>query len=116
MNRDPDQNEFLAAVEEVVTSLQPLFEKRPELLPIFRQLCEPERQIVFRVPWLNDQNEIMVNRGMRVQFSSAIGPYKGGLRFHPSVNLSIIKMLGFEQVFKNALTSLPLGAGKNSSP
>lgn len=115
LRRDPHQPEFLAAVKEVVTSLQPVFEKHPELLPIFRQLCEPERQIIFRVPWLDDNNKLQINRGFRVQFSSAIGPYKGGLRYHPSVNLSIIKMLGFEQVLKNALTGLPLGAGKGGA-
>jgi glutamate dehydrogenase (NADP+) len=113
--RDPAQPEFHNAVHEVATSLQPLFSKKPELVPVFAQLCEPERQIIFRVAWLDDDNQLQVNRGFRVQFSSAIGPYKGGLRFHPSVNLSILKMLGFEQVFKNALTSLPLGGAKGGS-
>ncbi|GAB4816476.1 hypothetical protein N2152v2_003522 [Parachlorella kessleri] len=113
--RDPDQPEFLQAVTEVAASLQPVFKKRPELLPVFRRLCEPERQVMFRVAWLDDNNEIQINRGFRVQFSSAIGPYKGGLRFHPSVNLSIMKFLGFEQVFKNSLTTLAIGGGKGGS-
>jgi len=113
--RDPDQDDFLTAVHEVALSLQPVFEADPGFLPVFAQLCEPERQIVFRVPWLDDSNSLRINRGFRVQFSSAIGPYKGGTRFHPSVNLSIIKMLAMEQVFKNALVTLPLGAGKGGS-
>ncbi|KAI8105202.1 hypothetical protein M9435_000372 [Picochlorum sp. BPE23] len=113
--RDPDQPEYLNAVNEVAKSIQPLLDTDGRYLPIFSQMCEPERQIIFRVPWLDDQNNLRVNRGYRVQFSSAIGPYKGGTRFHRSVNLSIIKMLGFEQVFKNALTTLPLGAGKGGS-
>lgn len=107
--------EFHNALHEVALSLQPVFEHDPTFLPVFEQLIEPERQIVFRVPWLNDQNELKINRGFRVQFSSAIGPYKGGTRFHPTVSLSVIKMLGFEQVFKNALVTLPLGAGKGGS-
>jgi glutamate dehydrogenase (NADP+) len=113
--RDPDQVEFHAAIHEVVLSLQPVFKKNPDLIPILAQLCEPERQIIFRVPWLDDSNNIQINRGFRIQFSSAIGPYKGGLRFHPSVNASIMKFLAFEQSFKNALTGLPLGAGKGGS-
>ena len=114
-SRDPDQIEFHDAVKEVVTSLQPIFTQHPELIPILAQMCEPERQIIFRVPWLDDNNHLQINRGFRVQFSSAIGPYKGGVRFNPSVNLSVIKMLGFEQIFKNALTGLSLGAGKGNA-
>jgi len=113
--RDPDQMEFHSAIHEVVLSLQPVLNKKPDPLPILAQLCEPERQIIFRVPWLDDSNAMQINRGFRIQFSSAIGPYKGGLRFHPSVNASIIKFLAFEQCFKNALTGLPLGAGKGGS-
>lgn len=113
--RDPDQPEFLNAVHEVAVSLQALFEEEPEYLKVFEQMVEPERQLVFRVAWLDDENTTRVNRGYRVQFNSAIGPYKGGTRYHKSVNLSIIKMLGFEQVFKNALVTLPLGAGKGGS-
>ncbi|KAG7673218.1 hypothetical protein Ndes2526B_g03359 [Nannochloris sp. 'desiccata'] len=113
--RDPDQVEFHSAIHEVILSLEPVFNKNPELLPILAQLCEPERQIIFRVPWLDDSNNMQINRGFRIQFSSAIGPYKGGLRFHPSVNASIMKFLAFEQCFKNALTGLPLGAGKGGS-
>lgn len=115
VHRDPYEEEFHNAVHEVGASLQPLFDKDPELLTIFEQLCEPERQISFRVAWLDDNNNLRVNRGLRVQFSSAIGPYKGGLRFHPTVNYSVIKMLAFEQIFKNSLTGLPLGAGKGLS-
>lgn len=92
--RDPEQAEFHQAVKEVAASLQPLFDKRPDLLPLLLQLAEPERQIVFRVPWLDDGNALRINRGMRVQVSSALGPYKGGLRFHPSVTLSVVKFLG----------------------
>lgn len=114
-HRDPEQAEFHQAVLEVAASLQPLFEKKPELLPIFGQLAEPERQILFRVPWLDDSNALRINRGMRVQVSSALGPYKGGLRFHPSVTLSVVKFLGFEQCFKNALTGLPMGGGKGGA-
>jgi len=114
-DRDPQQAEFLNAVREVALSLQSVLDDRPDLLPVFEQLCEPDRQLMFRVSWLDDDNNLRTNRGYRVQFSSAIGPYKGGLRFHPSVNLSIIKMLGYEQIFKNALTTLPLGAGKGGS-
>ncbi|KAK9810711.1 hypothetical protein WJX73_001208 [Symbiochloris irregularis] len=113
--RDPDQKEFLQAVEEVLTTLEPVLKKRPELIPVVERLCEPERQILFRVPWFDDKGNIQVNRGYRVQFSSAIGPYKGGLRLHPTVNLSIIKFLGFEQIFKNSLTTLPIGGGKGGS-
>merc|ERR1712038_966852 len=113
--RDPNQAEFLQAVEEILESLEPLFNKYPKYLNVFHTSCEPERVIQFRVPWQDDNGNMQVNRGFRVQFNQAIGPYKGGLRFHPSVNLSIIKFLGFEQIFKNALTTLPMGGGKGGS-
>ncbi len=115
--KDPDQKEFLQAVYEVLESLQPVIEKRPDLQAagIMERIVEPERMIVFRVPWVDDSGKVQVNRGFRVQFNSAIGPYKGGLRLHPSVNLSIIKFLGFEQIFKNSLTGLPMGGGKGGS-
>uniref|UniRef100_A0A7S3G024 Glutamate dehydrogenase n=1 Tax=Palpitomonas bilix TaxID=652834 RepID=A0A7S3G024_9EUKA len=113
--RDPHQPEFLQAVREVFDSLKPVVEKEPKYLPILERICEPERAIQFRVPWVDDNGVEQVNRGFRVQFNSAIGPYKGGLRFHPSVNLSIIKFLGFEQIFKNSLTTLPMGGGKGGS-
>lgn len=114
---NPCEPEFLQAVKEVFISLQPVIEKRPELQrwAIMERLVEPERVVSFRVPWVDDQGAVHVNRGWRVQFNSAIGPYKGGLRFHPSVNLSIVKFLGFEQIFKNSLTGLPLGGGKGGS-
>ena len=117
ITHNPNDPEFLQAVEEVLESLELVEEKRPELLKdsLLERLIEPERQILFRVPWVDDQGNVQVNRGFRVQFNSAIGPYKGGLRFHPSVNLSIIKFLGFEQIFKNALTTLPIGGGKGGS-
>ncbi|XP_039259098.2 NADP-specific glutamate dehydrogenase-like isoform X2 [Styela clava] len=114
-SRDPNQTEFLQAVDEVVQSLRPLFERYPKYLQVLATACEPERAIQFRVPWQDDKGVMQVNRGFRVQFNQAIGPYKGGLRFHPSVNLSIIKFLGFEQIFKNALTTLPMGGGKGGS-
>ena len=115
--RNPNDKEFLQAVEEVLDSLEIVAEKRPELLEsgVFERIVEPERQIIFRVPWVDDNGKVQVNRGFRVQFNSAIGPYKGGLRFHPSVNISIIKFLGFEQIFKNSLTTLPMGGGKGGS-
>lgn len=115
--RNPDDKEFLQAVDEVLESLNYVETSHPELLKdsLLERLIEPERQIIFRIPWVDDQGNTQVNRGFRVQFNSAIGPYKGGLRFHPSVNLSIIKFLGFEQTFKNALTTLPLGGGKGGS-
>lgn len=113
--RDPDQPEFLQAVEEVIESLEPLFEKHPKYLKVLQAVIEPERAIQFRVPWLDDNNQMQINRGFRVQYNQAIGPYKGGLRLHPSVNLSIIKFLGFEQIFKNALTTLPMGGAKGGS-
>ncbi len=117
INRDPQEKEFHQAVSEVMESVKPVLEQNP----IYRQakiperLVEPERAIVFRVPWMDDQGEIQVNRGFRIEMNSALGPYKGGLRFHPSVNLGILKFLAFEQVFKNALTTLPMGGGKGGS-
>ncbi|KAH7828350.1 Glutamate dehydrogenase 2 [Monocercomonoides exilis] len=113
--RDPDQKEFLQAVKTVVEGLIPLWEQRPELEEVMARLIEPERIFTFRVAWLDDHGKIQINRGFRVQYNSAIGPYKGGLRFHPSVNLSIIKFLGFDQIFKNSLTTLPMGGGKGGS-
>jgi glutamate dehydrogenase (NADP+) len=117
IRRNPAEAEFHQAVREVLESLGPVLAKRPELVErkIIERICEPERQIIFRVPWQDDRGEIHVNRGFRVQFNSALGPYKGGLRFHPSVYLGIIKFLGFEQIFKNALTGLPIGGGKGGS-
>ena len=115
--KNADQPEFIQTATEVLTSLIPVIEKHPEYekAALLERLVEPERQIMFRVPWVDDNGNVKVNRGYRVQFNSAIGPYKGGLRFHPSVNLSIIKFLGFEQTFKNSLTSLPIGGGKGGS-
>ena len=115
--RNPEQKEFLQAVEEVLESLQPVVEARPEIQAngVIERLVEPERIVMFRVPWVDDQGKVQVNRGYRVQFNSAIGPYKGGLRLHPSVNLSILKFLGFEQISKNSLTTLPIGGGKGGS-
>ncbi len=115
--RNPNEPEFLQAAEEVLESLEPVAEKHPEWVAagIFDRIVEPERQIVFRVSWVDDDGNVHVNRGFRVQFNSAIGPYKGGLRLHPSVNLGIIKFLGFEQIFKNSLTGLPIGGGKGGS-
>ncbi|KAF6248937.1 glutamate dehydrogenase [Scenedesmus sp. NREL 46B-D3] len=113
--RDPEQHEFLQAVEEVLMCLEPVLAKKPEYAAVLERMCEPERLITFRVPWIDDNGDVQVNRGFRVQFNSAIGPFKGGLRFHPSVNVSIIKFLGFEQCFKNALTTLPMGGGKGGS-
>ena len=113
--RDPDQAEFHQAVEEVLESLGPVIKQHPEYLPVVKSVVEAERIIQFRVPWYNDSGELQVNRGFRIQMNSAIGPYKGGLRFHPSVNQSILKFLAFEQVFKNSLTQLPMGGGKGGS-
>ncbi|MFH1361082.1 MAG: Glu/Leu/Phe/Val dehydrogenase dimerization domain-containing protein, partial [bacterium] len=115
--RNPNEPEFHQAVEEVLESIAPVLDKHPEYreAKIADRIVEPERQIVFRVPWVNDKGEVQVNRGFRIEFNSAIGPYKGGLRFHPSVNFGIIKFLGFEQIFKNALTTLPMGGGKGGS-
>lgn len=115
--RNPGETEFHQAVNEVFETLEPVSRKHPQFAEaaILQRLCEPERQIIFRVPWVNDANEVQINRGFRVEFNSALGPYKGGLRFHPSVYLGIIKFLGFEQVFKNALTGMPIGGGKGGS-
>lgn len=115
--RNPEQKEFLQAVEEVLESLEPVIAAHPEYeeAGLIERMVEPERVVMFRVPWVDDNGKVQVNRGYRVQFNSAIGPYKGGLRFHPSVNLSIIKFLGFEQCFKNSLTGLPMGGGKGGS-
>lgn len=115
--RNPGEPEFLQAVHEVAETILPLMHEHPDYAKakVFERMCEPERVIMFRVPWVDDEGEYQINRGYRVQMSSAIGPYKGGLRFHPSVNLSILKFLAFEQIFKNSLTSLPLGAGKGGS-
>ncbi|MDO4467740.1 MAG: NADP-specific glutamate dehydrogenase [Bacillota bacterium] len=117
VKRNPNDKEFLQAVDEVFDSLKVIAEVHPEKLndDVLTRLVEPERQIIFRVPWVDDNGVTQVNRGYRIQFNSAIGPYKGGIRFHPSVNVSIIKFLGFEQIFKNALTTLPMGGGKGGS-
>ncbi len=116
-SRSPGENEFHQAVEEVVGSIWDFLQDNPNYIHarILDRIVEPERVIIFRIPWRNDRGEVEVNRGFRVEFNSAIGPYKGGLRFHPSVNLSILKFLGFEQVFKNSLTTLPMGGGKGGS-
>jgi len=115
--RDPNQPEFHQAVSEVAESIKPVLDKNPEYrqAKVLERICEPERVIQFRVPWVDDKGEVHVNRAFRIEMNSAIGPYKGGLRFHPSVNLSILKFLAFEQTFKNALTSLPMGGGKGGS-
>ncbi len=117
LRRNAGESEFHQAVVEVLESLGRVIAKKPEYADnaLIERLCEPERQIIFRVPWVDDQGHVQINRGFRVQFNSALGPYKGGLRFHPSVNLGIIKFLGFEQIFKNALTGLPIGGGKGGS-
>ncbi|MEZ6852686.1 NADP-specific glutamate dehydrogenase [Halodesulfovibrio aestuarii] len=116
-SRDPNEREFHQAVTEVVESIKPVLDRNPHYRSanILERIVEPERVIMFRVPWVDDDNNIRVNRGFRIEMNSAIGPYKGGLRFHPSVNLGILKFLAFEQVFKNALTSLPMGGGKGGS-
>jgi glutamate dehydrogenase (NADP+) len=113
--RDPNQPEFHQAVEEVLESLVPVIQEHPEYLPVVESMVEAERIIQFRVPWFDDSGKLHVNRGFRIQMNSAIGPYKGGLRFHPTVNQSILKFLAFEQVFKNSLTGLPMGGGKGGS-
>ncbi len=117
IKKNPNEPEFLQAVAEILPTLQPFLDKHPEYenAGILERLVEPERQIMFRVPWVDDSGKVRVNRGYRVQFNSAIGPYKGGLRFHPSVCLSIVKFLGFEQILKNSLTGLPIGGGKGGS-
>ncbi|WP_296138358.1 NADP-specific glutamate dehydrogenase [uncultured Tessaracoccus sp.] len=115
--RNPGEAEFHQAVREVFASLNPVIKRHPQYLEwkMLERICEPERQIIFRVPWTDDNNEVQVNRGFRVEFNSALGPYKGGLRFHPSVYLGVIKFLGFEQIFKNSLTGLPIGGAKGGS-
>lgn len=115
--RNPGESEFHQAVDEVFESLGPVVARHPELLDsaILERICEPERQIIFRVPWTDDNGRVHINRGFRVEFNSALGPYKGGLRFHPSVYLGIVKFLGFEQIFKNSLTGMPIGGGKGGS-
>ncbi|MFP4106250.1 MAG: NADP-specific glutamate dehydrogenase [Phycisphaerae bacterium] len=116
-SRNPSETEFHQAVREVAETVAPVFDKYPEFANarIFERMVEPERQIMFRVPWMDDNGDVQVNRGFRVEFNSAIGPYKGGLRFHPTVTLGTIKFLGFEQIFKNALTTTPIGGGKGGS-
>jgi glutamate dehydrogenase (NADP+) len=117
VRRNQGELEFHQAVKEVIETLGPVLQKHPEYAEqkIIERICEPERQIIFRVPWTDDKNEVQINRGFRVQFNSALGPYKGGIRFHPSVTLGTIKFLGFEQIFKNALTGMPIGGGKGGS-
>ncbi len=117
ISRNPGEVEFHQAVREVAETIQPVIDKNPEFAKakILERIVEPERQIMFRVPWVDDKGQVQINRGFRVQFNSAIGPYKGGIRFHPSVYLGIIKFLGFEQIFKNALTTTPIGGGKGGS-
>ncbi|MDN5893354.1 MAG: NADP-specific glutamate dehydrogenase [Nocardioides sp.] len=117
LDRNPGEAEFHQAVREVLDSLNPVVAKNPEYADqsIIQRLCEPERQLMFRVPWTDDEGGVRINRGFRVEFNSALGPYKGGLRFHPTVNLGIVKFLGFEQIFKNSLTGLPIGGGKGGS-
>lgn len=116
-NKNGIEKEYIQAVEEVLTTIEPVIERHPEYenIALLERMCEPERLITFRVPYVNDEGKTIIHRGFRVQFSSLIGPYKGGLRFHPSVNQSIMKFLGFEQIFKNALTGLPIGGGKGGS-
>ena len=117
VRRNPGETEFHQAVAEVLGSLGPALVKYPELREhkIIERICEPERQIIFRVPWQDDRGHVQINRGFRVEFNSALGPYKGGLRFHESVYLGVVKFLGFEQVFKNALTGMPIGGGKGGA-
>ena len=118
IEKNPAEPEFHQAAKEVLESLRPVVEQNEEKFrkdALLERLVNPERQIKFRVPWVDDKGQVQVNTGYRVQFNSAIGPYKGGLRFHPSVNLGIIKFLGFEQIFKNSLTGLPIGGGKGGS-
>jgi len=117
VRRNPGEIEFHQATREVLSSLGPVAAKHPQMLErrVMERLCEPERQIIFRVPWVDDDGVVQINRGFRVEFNSALGPYKGGLRFHPTVNLGIVKFLGFEQIFKNALTGMPIGGGKGGA-
>ena len=116
-SKDAHEPEFIQAVQEVAEAIIPFMNENPKYnsSKLLERMVEPERVIMFRVPWLDDEGKVQVNRGFRVEFNSAIGPYKGGLRFHPSVNLGILKFLGFEQVFKNSLTTLPMGGGKGGS-
>ncbi len=115
--RNPGEREFHQAVLEVLETLSPVVRRHPEYADqsVIERICEPERQLIFRVPWVDDQGVVQVNRAFRVEFNSALGPYKGGLRFHPSVYLGIVKFLGFEQTFKNSLTGLPMGGGKGGA-
>lgn len=117
IRRNPAEPEFHQAVEEVLDSLSPVIARHPEYkeAKLLERICEPERQIIFRVPWVDDSGTVQINRGFRVEFNSALGPYKGGLRFHPSVNLGVVKFLGFEQIFKNSLSGMPIGGGKGGS-
>lgn len=117
LRRNPGESEFHQAVTEIFETLSPVMKRHPEYAEqsILQRMCEPERQIIFRVPWLDDDGNVHINRGFRVEFNSALGPYKGGLRFHPSLYLGIVKFLGFEQIFKNALTGMPIGGGKGGS-
>lgn len=117
IKRNPAEPEFHQAVSEVLDSLSPVIAKHPEYkdAKLLERICEPERQIIFRVPWVDDSGTVQINRGFRVEFNSALGPYKGGLRFHPSVNLGVVKFLGFEQIFKNSLSGMPIGGGKGGS-
>src|SRR5690606_24124015 len=117
IRRNAGEPEFHQAVREVLESLGRVVAKRPDFFDdaLIERICEPERQIIFRVPWIDDAGKVQINRAFRVQFNSALGPYKGGIRFHPSVNVGIIKFLGFEQTFKNALTGMPIGGGKGGS-
>lgn len=117
LRRNPGEREFHQAVREVFESLEPVLRKHPQYVDaaVLERLCEPERQIIFRVPWVDDEGRVQINRGFRVEYNSALGPFKGGLRFHPSVYLGIVKFLGFEQVFKNSLTGMPIGGGKGGS-
>ncbi|MBU1183058.1 MAG: glutamate dehydrogenase, partial [Proteobacteria bacterium] len=116
-DRDPGEKEFHQAVKEVVESVRPVLDRNPQYRQdaILERIIEPERTIIFRVPWMDDQGQVQVNRGFRIEMNSALGPYKGGLRFHPSVTMSILKFLAFEQTFKNALTTLSMGGGKGGS-
>ncbi|HOI10324.1 MAG TPA: Glu/Leu/Phe/Val dehydrogenase dimerization domain-containing protein, partial [Myxococcota bacterium] len=117
LRRNPGETEFHQAVAEVFDSIGPVLDRHPEFADqkVIERICEPERQIIFRVPWRDRHGEVQIDRGFRVEFNSALGPYKGGLRFHPSVYLGIVKFLGFEQIFKNALTGMPIGGAKGGS-
>ena len=117
LRRNPGEEEFHQAVREVLDSLGAVIAKHPDYAEdaLIERICEPERQVIFRVPWVDDSGQVQINRGFRVQFNSALGPFKGGLRFHPTVYLGTVKFLGFEQVFKNALTGMPIGGGKGGS-